>query len=265
MPTHEALQSNHLYHQAWSQFAHASRSGEVIENQGILAVTAGVAWPATNLAFLQSPVSSFAELADRIGVAKRFFADRYPWLFVAFDEWVGPDIDAHAVFASQNLRFVQESIGMVADGLSPVARQLPNLRFHLADDTQTLYEMASINAESYGMPLALVQEAVESGPHWASPAMTYIGYMDNEPVATAMTSPIGEVLFVGWVATRPARQRRGCAEAIMRHALEQQRAKVGQMRSGLHATPAGLPLYERIGYRPVARFELYLGGSLPKT
>ena len=154
---------------------------------------------------------------------------------------------------------------MVADRLSAVERQLPNLCCHLAGDARTLHELASINAESYGIPLAWVQEAVKSGRHWDSPAMTYIGYLDNEAVTTVMTRPVNEALFVGWVATRPSRQKHGCAEALVRHALEHHRRRVGKIGSVLHATPAGLPLYERLGYRGVARFELYLGGSLPKS
>jgi ribosomal protein S18 acetylase RimI-like enzyme len=165
-------------------------------------------------------VSASSELAERIDFAKRFFTERRRlWLFVLFDEWISPEIDARAVFARQHLRFVQDSIG----------------------------------------------EAVESGRHWDSPASTYIGYLENEAVSTAMTRPVDDVLFVGWVATKPSRQGQGCAEALMRHALEHHRRKAGQMKSVLHSTPAGLKLYERLGYRRVARFELYLGGSLPKS
>jgi GNAT superfamily N-acetyltransferase len=90
-------------------------------------------------------------------------------------------------------------------------------------------------------------EKTGSLPRRTSRAIT--GYLNEEAVATAMTRPIGEVLFVGWVATKPSSQRRGCAEALMRHALTHSGRRPGELRSVLHATPAGLPLYERLWYR----------------
>jgi ribosomal protein S18 acetylase RimI-like enzyme len=264
--THESLESNQLYLEAWSQFARASRDGEVAEEQGIVIATAGVAWPGMNLAFLGSPVSASAELAERVAVARRFFAERNRlWLFVLFDDWLSPRVNARAVFANQNLRFIQESIGMKADRLSVVGRQLPDLSFCAADDARILNDFASVNAASYGIPVSWAQEAVESGQHWDPPANTYVGYLDREAVVTSMTRPIGEVRYVGWVATKPAKRRQGCAEAMVRYALRHSGREDGTLRSMLHATPAGVRLYEQLGFRRVARFELYLGGSLPKS
>jgi hypothetical protein len=210
--TEEAHESNRIYQEAWSQFARWSRHGEVTEDRGTLIATAGVVWPGMNLAFLGAPVSSSGELAERVAVAKRFFADRNrPWLFVLFEDWVDSRIDARSVLTNQGLRFIQESIGMRADRLSVPNRQLPNLHCSSVADARALRDFAAVNAEGYGIPLAWAQQAIESGSHWNSPAKTYLGYLDEEAVVTTMTRPIGEVLFVGWVATKPARQKQDCA------------------------------------------------------
>jgi len=59
------------------------------------------------------------------------------------------------------------------------------------------------------------------------------------------------------VATLPGSQRRGFGEAVMRHALAEVRKERGLERVILQSTPAGLRLYERMGFRQVARVAVY--------
>jgi ribosomal protein S18 acetylase RimI-like enzyme len=59
---------------------------------------------------------------------------------------------------------------------------------------------------------------------------------------------------VAMVATLPEYRNRGCAEAVMRYSLAQAREATGLERTVLHASAAGLPLYEEMGYRSVASF-----------
>jgi ribosomal protein S18 acetylase RimI-like enzyme len=69
---------------------------------------------------------------------------------------------------------------------------------------------------------------------------------------------VGEVAYIAMVATLPAHRQLGCAEAVMRHALAEAKQAWGMERTVLHATPAGLPVYQRMGYRPVTRFHFYM-------
>jgi ribosomal protein S18 acetylase RimI-like enzyme len=59
------------------------------------------------------------------------------------------------------------------------------------------------------------------------------------------------------VATLPGHQRRGYGEAVMRYALEDARREHGERRAILQSTPAGLRLYERMGFRTVTRVSVY--------
>ncbi len=54
------------------------------------------------------------------------------------------------------------------------------------------------------------------------------------------------------VATDPVHRRRGYADAAMRRALEVAAAAHGALPTLLHATDAGRPVYERMGYSPIA-------------
>jgi ribosomal protein S18 acetylase RimI-like enzyme len=63
------------------------------------------------------------------------------------------------------------------------------------------------------------------------------------------------------VATLPEHRRRGYAEAVVRHGLAEARREWGLERTVLHATEAGHPLYQRMGYRDVTRVAFYLAGG----
>jgi hypothetical protein len=43
----------------------------------------------------------------------------------------------------------------------------------------------------------------------------------------------------------------------MRHSLDMADAATAIVRTVLHATPMGRPVYERMGYRPVTEFDVY--------
>jgi ribosomal protein S18 acetylase RimI-like enzyme len=85
----------------------------------------------------------------------------------------------------------------------------------------------------------------------------YVGYRDGEPVSTTAVVMGGHAVGVYNVATVPQHQRHGYGEAIMRHALAQAYDAHGIERSILQSTPAGARLYQRMGYRTVAKIAVY--------
>jgi predicted N-acetyltransferase YhbS len=85
----------------------------------------------------------------------------------------------------------------------------------------------------------------------------YIGLENGVPVSTAATVETNGCLFLALVATAPEAQRKGYGEATVRKALFEGAKATGLTRTVLHATMAGAPVYERIGYRKVATIRLY--------
>ncbi|MEI9973653.1 MAG: GNAT family N-acetyltransferase [Ignavibacteriota bacterium] len=81
----------------------------------------------------------------------------------------------------------------------------------------------------------------------------YVAYVDEAPVSTAAIVIGGGAIGVYNVATMPDRQRRGYGEAVMRYALAEAQREHGIERSTLQSTPAGLRLYQRMGYRTITR------------
>jgi predicted acetyltransferase len=68
--------------------------------------------------------------------------------------------------------------------------------------------------------------------------------------------------YVAMVATEPAHQRRGYGQAVMQQALVTAAARHGATASVLHATDAGRPVYQRMGYRAISTHSLYMDKAL---
>jgi ribosomal protein S18 acetylase RimI-like enzyme len=64
--------------------------------------------------------------------------------------------------------------------------------------------------------------------------------------------------YVAMVATEPGQQRRGYADAAMRHALEMSAQAHGELPTVLHATEAGRPVYQRMGYTTLATHTIFI-------
>ncbi|HZC05864.1 MAG TPA: GNAT family N-acetyltransferase [Ktedonobacterales bacterium] len=77
------------------------------------------------------------------------------------------------------------------------------------------------------------------------------GELAQAPAATTTAIAAGPVGVIGNVAVRPDCQRRGLGQLVTAHAVEWQRAQ-GVRNVWLDATPAGRPLYRRLGFTDVA-------------
>jgi len=79
-------------------------------------------------------------------------------------------------------------------------------------------------------------------------ARIYLAGLDGEPVSCVMTSDKDENCAVDLVATVPEAQGYGLSDALLAHALADA-AERGCATSTLVATPAGRPVYRKLGYR----------------
>jgi ribosomal protein S18 acetylase RimI-like enzyme len=87
--------------------------------------------------------------------------------------------------------------------------------------------------------------------------VSYVAYFDGEPVSTASVVNGGGAIGVYNVATLPGFQRSGFGEAVMRHALAEALREYGRRPIVLQSTPAGLRLYERMGFRTITKVAVY--------
>jgi GNAT superfamily N-acetyltransferase len=133
----------------------------------------------------------------------------------------------------------------------------PLLQFMRVTDEAALQLYADINSEGYGFPREAGRAGLEGSSFWKNVAFSYIGYESGQAVSTAAAIVNDGQLYLALVATRPDAQRKGYGEATVRHALNAAYEATGLKRTSLHATDAGFPVYQRVGYHYATRFKAY--------
>ena len=238
----------------------ASRNaGEVRELPGVSIASAGVAFQMFNAAFLSGPVETEAELARSILLPSLQFNTRgLEWSFWVCEDWLAPKAHRRLrqVFERYGLRRTVELPGMVTEKVRPPTRRLPEIEVRRVRDRRTGDDFRGIGSVCFHVPLAWFNEVFDQDSVWERFA-AYVGYVDGEPVSTAATVPCGDTIGVYNVATLPDHRLRGYGEAVMRHALEEAERERPSRPVVLQSTEAGLRLYERMGFRTVARFSVY--------
>jgi GNAT superfamily N-acetyltransferase len=107
------------------------------------------------------------------------------------------------------------------------------------------------------MDLGAAKSAIGTRAFW-NDHVPVLGVVGGTPASSAAVLMVDGYRYVALVATHPAHQRRGYAEAAMRRALEVAATAHGEQPTVLHATEAGRPLYQRMGYAPISTHTLFM-------
>jgi ribosomal protein S18 acetylase RimI-like enzyme len=238
----------------------ASRpTGENRELRGVSIASAGVTFQMFNAAFLSGAVANEAELAQRILLANTHFSSRgLEWAYWVCEDWL-PNRSrrrARRAFENLGLRHSVDLPGMAAERVAPPLRRLPQMDVRRVEPGPTRDAFCAIGALCFHVPPSWFTQVFDSDAVWENFA-GYVGYIDDEPVTTAAVVIGGGAIGVYNVATVPTHQRRGFGEAVMRCALEDARRRSGLERAVLQSTPAGLKLYQRMGFKTVTTVAVY--------
>ncbi|NIS81941.1 MAG: GNAT family N-acetyltransferase [Anaerolineales bacterium] len=182
-----------------------------------------------------------ADVRRRLGLAIER-ADHCPfqWLLGLCVDWIPEGWEA--VAGEYALESVATTIGMATDHLQPPRRSLPKMEYRRIQDEATARDLAELNMHAYRLPPEL-GECICNLHLWKEDSYGYVGYVDSQPVTCAATFPVNDTIYVAFVATHPNERRKGYAEAVIRHSIEQGAQGMGLHRTALHATEAGFPLY----------------------
>jgi GNAT superfamily N-acetyltransferase len=180
-----------------------------------------------------------------------------PWLFVVTHERVPAGADAVAALDRCGLTPMLPLTGMVAGQVAPGARVPRDLELTRPADDAACAAILDVNGLAYGADLEAGKDLIGTTSFWADhfPA---VGRAAATPVSCAAVLMVDGCRYVALVATDPGHQRRGYAEAAMRHALELAADAHGSRPTVLHATEAGRPIYERMGYAPMSTHTMFI-------
>ena len=240
----------------------ADGSGGVTEQPGLRLVCSGLDYPTFNTALLSDPQPiGGGDLDDRVARAAMHFAR----IGVRWSCWICNDVlesrarrKMHMVFHERGFRPLFEPPGMLAERLLAPIRPLPQIEVRKVGDEQTRLAFCHVTSLGFDIPFPVSRQIYGGERAWHGHLTGYVGFLNGNPVTTTATVAEADAVGIYSVATLPPFQRRGLAERTMRYALEQARVATGIERTVLQSSAMGLRLYERMGYKTVTRFSVWL-------
>lgn len=238
----------------------AGRSaGEIRELPGVSIAAAGVTFQMFNAAFLSSPVLTEAELEQRILLSESHFNVRgLEWAYWVCEDWIEGRArrKSRQMFERNGLRHAVDLPGMVAERIAPPVKPLPLVTVRRVGDAATRAAFCSIGSVCFHVPINWFREVFDNHLVWDRFA-AYVAFHNEAPVSTAAIVMGGGAVGVYNVATMPDQQGHGYGEAVMRYAVAVAQKEHGIERTTLQSTPAGLHLYQRMGYRTITRVSVF--------
>lgn len=260
---HEAMDHLHqesidLFVAAWQTLARGFAQATIEDRDGLSLVWPDVALPFYNAVFVKAAANSEAELKAQTDKAAAYAATRsHAGLIALAHDLLSPEAlaSAPALLHQHGYALAMPVTGMVAeDALAVVSDVDPKLRIERDQDGAALTE---VNCRAYDVPTELGSASVPERRFWQS-AFPYLVYEGDRAVSTATVLVVKDCLYVALVATLPEARGHGYARAAMSRALRAAHEATGIRRTLLHATDAGLPLYQSMGYQGIGRIDCYM-------
>jgi len=244
----------------WRRILTDRGSGDVRDLPGMAIRWADSKFPFWNCITFTDRDCGEALLDDRLAEAAAYMRYRErPGLIWLFEDLLSPPARAGlpAAVDRAGLTLSLQGFGMAGDFPAIAEPQHPELEFVRVTTEEHLLAYADLNSRAYGMPLEAGRDGLAGSRLWKSEMYSYLGVMKGQPVSAAATVETNGCLLLALVATAPEAQRRGYGEAMVRKALFEGFKATGATHSVLHATLAGMPVYERVGYHKAASISFY--------
>jgi GNAT superfamily N-acetyltransferase len=244
--------------QAWRLMCGGAPASSFAGGEGVEYVFSGCPIPFFNIALLTARGISADDLKSRARAACAWASDKgVPWLFLLTHEALDADLDAAALLDDCELAPLMPLTGMLTEGVTPSPKAPSGVELSVPRDDVGCSAILDINAAAYGMDFGAAKDLIGTSSFWAN-HFPVIGAVGGTPVVTASVLMTDSCRYVALVATDPAWQRRGLADAAMRRALELSALVHGERPTLLHATEAGRPVYERMGYWTISHHTIFM-------
>jgi GNAT superfamily N-acetyltransferase len=233
-----------------------SAAGSDRDDDGeVVRIASGLPIAFFNGAFCRRPIAPDDADAVVTAAIDFFGAREVPWLF-----WTrsGADVALSAACARAGLREVGGPPAMVLPAIPREAPAFPDrvevARASLAD----LELVRRILAEGFGMPIEVAQTFISEPLLDADDTAVVVGLLDGRPMTTALVHVSGRTAGIYNVATLPDARGRGAGAAATWAAVMAGR-DLGAEHATLQSSPSGYPVYSRMGFVDVGRYEQWEG------
>ncbi|RKT88038.1 Acetyltransferase (GNAT) family protein [Saccharopolyspora antimicrobica] len=257
----DSLESMHQLTVAWRAVVlDQNPHGDVRDLPGIAVRWADCQFPLWNCIALTDIAPDAALVAEHLSHAADIMRTKtFPGLVAVFEDLLTDDARATLGSAAERagLHHAFSGTGMAADPLPAPQPEHPDLTFVRVRTEAQLCDYADLNSRAQGFPLEAGRDGLTGSTLWETRVHAYLGLRNGVPVTCAATTEAAGRLFVMLVATDPRWQRRGYGAAVTRKALHEGAKATGLTRATLHATPAGAPVYARMGFKPNSPIHFY--------
>lgn len=134
---------------------------------------------------------------------------------------------------------------------------IPGHEIRRVTDDDAVADHVATASVGFAMPEELLRAIITPEVARLPAVAVYVGYTDGVPVTAGMSVRSGSTIGSYNIATLTSARRRGYGEA-MTVRLAADGAAAGCDVAVLQASPMGLRLYERLGYRTVVRYMAYI-------
>lgn len=186
-----------------------------------------------------------------------------------FTWWFAPALPIHAwntLLEPFNLCYDDHIPGMALEltGWQADQKPLPGFSIQGVEDAETLKTWVRTFVSGFELPSSneegLFNLLKDIG--LGLPLRHYLGFLQDQPVATSSLFLSEESAGVMFVSTLPSTRGRGFGSALTRAALLDAR-ELGHKMGILQSSRAGFPVYQRLGFRQVCNMEYYLWSADP--
>ena len=117
-------------------------------------------------------------------------------------------------------------------------------------------DMAAVLAAGYQIPLESALRAVPLETARVPGIEIHLARVEGKAVSTVSTTRHDRIVGIWAMATLPEQQGKGVGKALLSQVMDAHRHR-GAETFFLGATPAGFPLYERLGYRDFGAMQMW--------
>ncbi len=245
-------------------YSFSSSEGESRELPGLAISSSGIDYSVFNSAMFTSRVENLADLDHRIVHAEVHFAARgLGWSCWVCEDMLAPAVQkmARHVFTKHGMRVVAQPPGMYAERIWPRDHRPARMEFRRVEDGRTRFDFTDVASVVFGLPFTISEKIYAHESTWKSKMNGFVGYKAKKAVSIVSTVVADNAVGIYSLATIPQNQRRGYAETLMRYALETMHQETGIEKTILQTTKSGIGLYQRMGYKAVTNFTVYLRDS----
>ena len=227
------------FQQAWRLLCRACPDHKITADDGLEMIFSGLPVAFFNIGIVTGQNVSRAQLEDLCRRSSDWASESgLPWLFVVTHDALSPGTHANEVLDGGGMVPILPLTGMRAQQVAPSGCIPTDLELSVAHDRSACEAVFDINAAAYAADLDACKPIFGERSFWDDHVLS-LGRVDGSFVASTAVLMVDGYRYVAMVATLPERQRRGYADAVMRHALDTASAKFGDRPTMLHATEAG--------------------------